>query len=119
MSIKPGSPRRTGRRRGRSARRLTLPPDWFPPRRTSNSSPPLPGRAGPCGAVVVMSNFRQAIQRFMPWLTLVAVYLALGLIGRVVLWAKFGVEADVSATHLPFLVAGGLVNDLVQSLYLF
>ena len=46
-------------------------------------------------------------------------YLGLGLIGRVVLWAKFGVEADVGLSRLPFLVAGGVANDLVESLYLF
>ncbi|MDH4104519.1 MAG: LTA synthase family protein [Gammaproteobacteria bacterium] len=66
-----------------------------------------------------MSRFRHLIQRFTPWLVLVSIYLALGLIGRVVLWAKFGVAADVGATHLPFLIGGGLVNDFVQSLYLF
>ena len=66
-----------------------------------------------------MSSYRHVIQRFTPWLALVAVYLALGLLGRVVLWATFGVEADVSATHLPYLIAGGLVNDIVQALYLF
>ena len=66
-----------------------------------------------------MSRFLHAIQRFAPWLLIVAVYLALGLIGRVVLWANFGVEADVAATRLPFLIGGGLLNDFVQSLYLF
>ncbi|MGL6223008.1 MAG: hypothetical protein ACRC6L_05435, partial [Steroidobacteraceae bacterium] len=55
----------------------------------------------------------------MPWFALVGVYLVLGLVGRVVLWARFGMEADVGLSRLPFLVAGGAANDLVQSLYLF
>jgi phosphoglycerol transferase MdoB-like AlkP superfamily enzyme len=71
------------------------------------------------GVAATMSKFRPVIQRFVPLLALVAAYLALGLIGRLVLWAKFGVDADVAATHVPLLVAGGLMNDLVQSLYLF
>lgn len=66
-----------------------------------------------------MSRFQPAKQRFAPLLVLVAVYLALGLAGRVVLWANFGVEAGVAAAQVPWLMAGGLLNDFVQSLYLF
>jgi hypothetical protein len=35
-----------------------------------------------------------------------------------VLWWRFGVDADVSVNLLPAILAGGVVNDLVQSLYL-
>jgi phosphoglycerol transferase MdoB-like AlkP superfamily enzyme len=66
-----------------------------------------------------MSKILKVLQRFTPWFALVGVYLVLGLVGRVVLWARFGVEADVSLSHLPFLVAAGVANDLVESLYLF
>lgn len=66
-----------------------------------------------------MSRFRSGIQRFTPWLVLVGIYLALGLIGRVVLWAKFGTAADVGVAHLPLLLVGGTINDVIQSLYLF
>ena len=66
-----------------------------------------------------MSNIRNVLQRLTPWFALVGVYLALGLVGRVVLWARFGVEADVGLSRLPFLVTGGVANDIVESLYLF
>jgi hypothetical protein len=44
--------------------------------------------------------------------------LALGLAGRIA-WAKFGIEADVGASRLPYVLTAGFVNDLVESLYLF
>ena len=66
-----------------------------------------------------MLSIRKVVARFSPWLTIVAVYLVLGLAGRTVLWARFGIEADVGATRLPYVLAAGLVNDVVESLYLF
>jgi phosphoglycerol transferase MdoB-like AlkP superfamily enzyme len=63
-----------------------------------------PGRAG-------------AIRRFEPALALAALYLCLGAVTRLVLWARFGTAADVSLTDLPLLLLAGLVNDLVTSLY--
>ncbi len=61
----------------------------------------------------------RSVRRFAPWLSLVAVYLVLGFASRLVLWGKFGLDADVSAVNLPFLMLAGLVNDFVESLYLF
>jgi phosphoglycerol transferase MdoB-like AlkP superfamily enzyme len=49
---------------------------------------------------------------------LAAVYLVLGTLGRVVLWASFGRAADVPASHLPLVLLAGVVNDFVQALYL-
>lgn len=66
-----------------------------------------------------MSALRVARRRFSPWLALVAVYLVIGCIGRLVLWARFGPEADVGLSRLPYVLGTGLVNDLVESLYLF
>lgn len=65
------------------------------------------------------AGFSKGLRRFSPWLVLVAVYLALGLVGRVALWARFGVAADVGAAQLPYVVLSGVLNDLVESLYLF
>ena len=61
----------------------------------------------------------RSVRRFAPWLSLVLVYLVLGFASRLVLWGKFGLDADVSAVNLPFLMLAGLVNDFVESLYLF
>ncbi len=62
---------------------------------------------------------RPAVQRQLPWLALAAVYLALGTMGRGVLWLRFGVEADVPLSRLPSVLLAGACNDLVESLYLF
>jgi phosphoglycerol transferase MdoB-like AlkP superfamily enzyme len=64
-------------------------------------------------------SLRNSLRRFSPWGVLVAVYLVLGTLGRAVLWAKFGREADVSVSHLPLVLLAGVANDVVQSLYLF
>ncbi len=66
-----------------------------------------------------MLSIRKALSRFSPWLTIVAVYLVLGLAGRFFLWARFGLQADVGGSRLPFILAAGFINDLVESLYLF
>jgi phosphoglycerol transferase MdoB-like AlkP superfamily enzyme len=66
-----------------------------------------------------MPPIRTAHARFSPWLTLVAVYVALGLAGRTLLWARFGIEADVAASRLPYILTAGFINDLIESLYLF
>ena len=66
-----------------------------------------------------MPPTRKALTRFSPWLTLVAVYLVLGLLGRLFLWFKFGIEADVGTARLPYILTAGFINDLVESLYLF
>lgn len=57
--------------------------------------------------------------RFKPLWALAAFYLLLGLLVRIVLWARFGTAADVPVLDLPLLLAGGVVNDAVESLYLF
>jgi len=61
----------------------------------------------------------RVLRRFAPWAALLAVYLALGFASRLILWGNFGIDADVSAVKLPFLVLAGLVNDFVEGLYLF
>ncbi|MCX7053449.1 MAG: sulfatase-like hydrolase/transferase, partial [Proteobacteria bacterium] len=66
-----------------------------------------------------MPPLHRSLKRFSPWLTIVAVYLVLGLAGRTFLWFKFGIEADVAASRLPYILAAGFINDLVESLYLF
>ncbi len=66
-----------------------------------------------------MPPFRKALTRFSPWLTLVAVYMVLGLAGRAFLWARFGIGADVGTSRLPYVLAAGFINDLIESLYLF
>jgi phosphoglycerol transferase MdoB-like AlkP superfamily enzyme len=66
-----------------------------------------------------MSMLAKGLTRFRPCLGLVAAYLALGFVGRLVLWARFGIEADVGIAQLPNIVAAGLLNDAVTSLYLF
>ena len=65
-----------------------------------------------------MPKFR-ADGRHRPWLLIVAVYLALGLTTRLVLWGRFGIDADVTASHLPWIVLAGTLNDAVEALYLF
>jgi len=57
--------------------------------------------------------------RHRPWLLIVGVYLALGLTTRLVLWGRFGIDADVTASHLPWIVLAGTLNDAVEALYLF
>ena len=66
-----------------------------------------------------MPPIHRSLTRFSPWLTIVSVYLVLGLVGRVFLWVKFGLEADVEAARLPYILTAGFINDLVESLYLF
>ena len=51
-----------------------------------------------------MPPIRKAVTRFSPWLTIVAVYLVLGLAGRTLLWARFGIEADVGASRLLYIL---------------
>ncbi len=62
---------------------------------------------------------RPATARFRPLWALAVFYLLLGLVARIVLWTRFGTAADVPAMDLPLLLAGGAVNDAVESLYLF
>ncbi len=59
-----------------------------------------------------------AMARFLPLPAFAALYLFLGFVTRLVLWARFGTVADVPAAHLPALLAAGIVNDAVESLYL-
>jgi len=60
-----------------------------------------------------------AWRRFAPAFALAGFYLCLGLVARLVLWGRFGPAADVPAAELPMLLLAGLVNDGVESLYLF
>jgi phosphoglycerol transferase MdoB-like AlkP superfamily enzyme len=57
-------------------------------------------------------------RRFAPALALGIFYVCLGLVTRLVLWAKFGVAADVPVADLPLILLAGLLNDAVEGLYL-
>ncbi|HXW10665.1 MAG TPA: sulfatase-like hydrolase/transferase [Steroidobacteraceae bacterium] len=58
-------------------------------------------------------------RRYRPWLLIVSVYLVIGLLTRLVLWARFGIDADVTPGHVPWIVGAGAVNDVIEALYLF
>ncbi len=60
----------------------------------------------------------RTLRRFRLVWALGAAYLTLGAILRLVLWWQFGTAAGVGAGLLPAILAGGAVNDAVQSLYL-
>ena len=66
-----------------------------------------------CGSTV-----SGAARRYAPAIVLGLFYLSLGLVARVVLWARFGTAADVPVIDLPWILLAGLVNDAVESLYL-
>ncbi|HXG27988.1 MAG TPA: LTA synthase family protein [Nevskiales bacterium] len=65
-----------------------------------------------------MRVVRALTQSHRSLLWLAAVYLAVGLLSRLVLWLCFGREAGVTAAQLPTILAAGAVNDAVQALYL-
>jgi len=60
-----------------------------------------------------------ALIRYRPVIVLALCYLLFGAVLRVVLWANFGSSQGIPLSRLPLLLAGGSVNDVVQSLYLF
>jgi len=57
-------------------------------------------------------------RRFGPALALGAFYVVLGFVARLVLWVRFGHAGEVPAVDLPWLLLAGLVNDVVESVYL-
>jgi phosphoglycerol transferase MdoB-like AlkP superfamily enzyme len=57
--------------------------------------------------------------RFRPLLALGAASLLVGAVLRAVLWWQFGVADGVTASELPSVLARGLLNDLVVTLYAF
>ncbi len=59
------------------------------------------------------------LHRFRLLLALGAASLLIGALTRAWLWWQFGIAAGVSATALPAILAGGLLNDSVVTLYLF
>jgi phosphoglycerol transferase MdoB-like AlkP superfamily enzyme len=67
----------------------------------------------------MLESFRRARRRFAPFLAIVAVYLALGFVTRLVLWARFGLAADVTIRDVPWVILAGTLNDCVAGLYLF
>ncbi|MFZ2507788.1 MAG: hypothetical protein WAW79_04855, partial [Steroidobacteraceae bacterium] len=58
------------------------------------------------------------MRRYRLVFALAAACLAVGAILRLVLWWRFGIPAGVSAPMLPAILAGGLLNDLLESTYL-
>ena len=62
--------------------------------------------------------WRAGLDRFRPLLTLLAWYVVLGLVLRVVLWAAFGGAQQVTAGALAWILPAGMVADAVQGLYL-
>ena len=61
---------------------------------------------------------KDILRRYALVFNLAAVFLLIGAALRVVLWYRFGRPADVPILQLPPMLAAGLVNDAVQSLYL-
>jgi len=62
--------------------------------------------------------WRDGLARFRPAAVLALCYLAFGGVLRLVLWNSFGRQQGVPLEHLPILLLGGMLNDLVESLYL-
>lgn len=67
---------------------------------------------------ISMSLRRALADRYRPLLLLAGGYLALGLAFRLILWAAFGREGQVSASSLLWVLPAGVVMDAVQSFYL-
>jgi phosphoglycerol transferase MdoB-like AlkP superfamily enzyme len=63
-------------------------------------------------------SWRDGLVRFRPVAVLALCYLAFGGVLRVVLWISFGRQQGVPLEHLPIMLLGGSLNDLVESLYL-
>ncbi|MEJ0085828.1 MAG: LTA synthase family protein [Pseudomonadota bacterium] len=59
-----------------------------------------------------------SLARFWPLVTLTAWYVALGAALRLVLWAQFGFEQQVSLPSLLWIFPAGAISDGVQALYL-
>jgi hypothetical protein len=57
--------------------------------------------------------------RFRPLLALGAASLVVGAVLRATLWREFGLAEGVPALELPSILARGLLNDLVVTLYAF
>jgi hypothetical protein len=57
--------------------------------------------------------------RFRPLVALGAASLLVGAVLRAVLWWQFGVADGVAVSELPSVLARGLLNDLVVTLYAF
>jgi phosphoglycerol transferase MdoB-like AlkP superfamily enzyme len=65
-----------------------------------------------------MKSFVAALRPSRAVLLLGAVYLLVGVLLRVILWARFGADADVPVSQLPGVFAAGAINDGVEALYL-
>ena len=57
--------------------------------------------------------------RYRSLVVMVMTYLVLSALTRLALWGFFGIPSGVAATRLPLIMGSGLINDLVQSVYLF
>ncbi len=58
------------------------------------------------------------LRRYRTLLTIATIYLAFSFVLRGVLWWRFGVPQGVAPSELPIVFAEGVVNDLVELLYL-
>lgn len=58
------------------------------------------------------------LSKFRPLFTAAALYLALSLLLRLVLWWKFGRAANVEVAALSWILSAGIINDIVVLVYL-
>ncbi len=78
-----------------------------------------PTPAGPAATTFnTGKHWRDGLARFRPAAVLALCYLVFGSVLRLVLWTSFGRQQGVPLEHLPVLLLGGMLNDLVESLYL-
>jgi len=65
-----------------------------------------------------LAMLRASLRRFSVVYHLAAVYLLAGVLLRLVLWARFGRNADVALSSLAWILPAGVLNDLVTVAYL-
>ncbi|MDU4962404.1 MAG: LTA synthase family protein [Sporomusaceae bacterium] len=68
--------------------------------------------------VCSLSRDKKWLGRFSPLVLLTALYLALSLLSRLVLWSLFSKESGVSFLQLPAILALGLLNDIIALVYI-
>lgn len=65
-----------------------------------------------------MKPFAPAVHPYRLLSLLTGIYLLVGAVVRVVLWARFGADTAVTVGQLPMIFALGAVNDAVEAVYL-